>query len=57
MSETPTTSLNLSEKLPKYGMTNQELIILSSKCEIFLSFCVLLLELVIKCCYVSAGIN
>jgi len=29
-------------------MTNQELIILSSKCEIFL-FCVLLLELVIKC--------
>jgi len=30
-------------------MTNQELIILSYKCEIFLSFCVLLLELVIKC--------
>jgi len=28
-------------------MTNQELIILSSKCEIFLSFCVLLLELVL----------
>jgi len=30
-------------------MTNQELIILSSKCKIFLSFYVLLLELVIKC--------
>jgi len=32
--------------MPKYRMTNQELIILSSKCEIFLSFYVLLLELV-----------
>jgi len=30
-------------------MTNQELTILSSKCEIFVSFYVLLLELVIKC--------